>query len=66
MGKSLEIHLFIFMQEKLTLVFSFHAFNIGNMAKKATTPLFLPCTPKGVIHLLKSTGIFCDKLDYTA
>ncbi|CAO3654453.1 unnamed protein product [Mucor hiemalis] len=35
----------------------FHAFNIGNMAKKATTPLFLPCTPKGVIHLLKSTGI---------
>jgi methylenetetrahydrofolate dehydrogenase (NADP+)/methenyltetrahydrofolate cyclohydrolase/formyltetrahydrofolate synthetase len=26
------------------------------MAKKATTPLFLPCTPKGVIHLLKSTG----------
>ncbi|KAK4517891.1 Histone acetyltransferase [Mucor velutinosus] len=35
----------------------FHAFNIGNMAKKATTPLFLPCTPKGVIHLLHSTGI---------
>ncbi|EPB92747.1 C-1-tetrahydrofolate synthase, cytoplasmic [Mucor circinelloides 1006PhL] len=35
----------------------FHAFNIGNMAKKATTPLFLPCTPKGVIHLLRSTGV---------
>ncbi|KAI9273875.1 formate--tetrahydrofolate ligase-domain-containing protein [Helicostylum pulchrum] len=34
----------------------FHAFNIGNMAKKSTTPLFLPCTPKGVIHLLRSTG----------
>ncbi|GAN00692.1 FTHFS-domain-containing protein [Mucor ambiguus] len=35
----------------------FHAFNIGNMVKKATTPLFLPCTPKGVIHLLRSTGV---------
>ncbi|ORE02436.1 FTHFS-domain-containing protein [Rhizopus microsporus var. microsporus] len=34
----------------------FHAFNIGNMTKKAATPLFLPCTPKGIIHLLKTTG----------
>lgn len=36
---------------------SFHAINIGNMAKKGGDPLFLPCTPKGIIHLLKSTGI---------
>ncbi|KAF1797278.1 formate--tetrahydrofolate ligase-domain-containing protein [Mucor lusitanicus] len=35
----------------------FHAINIGNMAKKGGEPLFLPCTPKGIIHLLKSTGI---------
>ncbi|KAI7901991.1 formate--tetrahydrofolate ligase-domain-containing protein [Cokeromyces recurvatus] len=35
----------------------FHAVNIGNMAKRNSTPLFLPCTPKGIIHLLKSTGI---------
>ncbi|CEP07759.1 hypothetical protein [Parasitella parasitica] len=35
----------------------FHAINIGNMAKKGGQPLFLPCTPKGIIHLLKSTGI---------
>ncbi|KAI9487219.1 MAG: formate--tetrahydrofolate ligase-domain-containing protein [Benjaminiella poitrasii] len=35
----------------------FHAVNIGNMAKRNTNPLFLPCTPKGIIHLLKSTGI---------
>ncbi|KAG0744169.1 hypothetical protein G6F16_001696 [Rhizopus arrhizus] len=34
----------------------FHAVNIGNMSKKDGTPLFLPCTPKGIIHLLKSTG----------
>lgn len=27
------------------------------MAKKNGEPLFLPCTPKGIIHLLKSTGI---------
>ncbi|OBZ80673.1 Bifunctional protein FolD 2, partial [Choanephora cucurbitarum] len=35
----------------------FHAVNIGNMAKKNSQPMFLPCTPKGIIHLLKSTGI---------
>ncbi|KAG0182145.1 tetrahydrofolate synthase [Apophysomyces sp. BC1034] len=35
----------------------FHAINIGNMAKKSGEPLFLPCTPKGIIELLKSTGI---------
>lgn len=34
----------------------FHPYNIGNLAKKDSTPYFLPCTPKGVIHLLKSTG----------
>ncbi|KAI9276623.1 formate--tetrahydrofolate ligase-domain-containing protein [Sporodiniella umbellata] len=33
----------------------FHAFNIGNMTKRNSTPLFLPCTPKGIIHLLKTT-----------
>lgn len=27
------------------------------MAKKGGEPLFLPCTPKGIIHLLKSTGV---------
>ncbi|KAI8973692.1 formate--tetrahydrofolate ligase-domain-containing protein [Mycotypha africana] len=35
----------------------FHAVNIGNMAKRQGEPLFLPCTPKGIIHLLKSTGV---------
>ncbi|GAA5804519.1 hypothetical protein HPULCUR_010017 [Helicostylum pulchrum] len=35
----------------------FHAINIGNMAKRTSEPLFLPCTPKGIIHLLKSTGV---------
>lgn len=27
------------------------------MAKRTSEPLFLPCTPKGIIHLLKSTGV---------
>ena len=27
------------------------------MAKKSAQPLFLPCTPKGIITLLHSTGI---------
>ncbi|KAI7851995.1 formate--tetrahydrofolate ligase-domain-containing protein [Circinella umbellata] len=35
----------------------FHTVNIGNMAKKSAEPLFLPCTPKGIITLLHSTGI---------
>ncbi|KAI8138342.1 formate--tetrahydrofolate ligase-domain-containing protein [Fennellomyces sp. T-0311] len=35
----------------------FHTVNIGNMAKKSAEPLFLPCTPKGIITLLRSTGI---------
>lgn len=36
---------------------SFHPFNIGNMAKKNSQPLFLPCTPKGIIQLIESTGV---------
>ena len=36
----------------------FHSSNIGQLAKKDTEPLFLPCTPKGVMELLKS--IKCD------
>ncbi|KAI8099791.1 formate--tetrahydrofolate ligase-domain-containing protein [Halteromyces radiatus] len=35
----------------------FHAINIGNLSKKSGEPLFLPCTPKGIITLLKSTNI---------
>ncbi|KAI9300369.1 formate--tetrahydrofolate ligase-domain-containing protein [Cunninghamella echinulata] len=35
----------------------FHAINIGNLSKRSGQPLFLPCTPKGIITLLKSTGI---------
>ncbi|KAI7871194.1 formate--tetrahydrofolate ligase-domain-containing protein [Spinellus fusiger] len=35
----------------------FHAVNIGYMTKKNAEPLFLPCTPKGIVALLKSTGI---------
>ncbi|KAL0082497.1 c-1-tetrahydrofolate synthase [Phycomyces blakesleeanus] len=35
----------------------FHALNVGKMAKRSTTPLFLPCTPKGIIELLKANKI---------
>ncbi|KAI7881761.1 FTHFS-domain-containing protein [Lichtheimia hyalospora FSU 10163] len=35
----------------------FHAVNVGNMAKKTAEPLFLPCTPKGIVTLLRSTGV---------
>ncbi|CAG8507321.1 2821_t:CDS:10, partial [Scutellospora calospora] len=35
----------------------FHAYNIGRLAKRNCDPLFLPCTPKGIIELLDQTEI---------
>lgn len=34
---------------------SFHAVNIGNMTKRTGQPQFIPCTPRGIIELLKHT-----------
>lgn len=31
--------------------------NIGELAKRGGTPIFTPCTPKGVMHLLKEAGV---------
>ena len=38
-------------------IHSFHAYNIGHLASRASVPLFTPCTPAGVIRLLESTGV---------
>ncbi|KAL9249705.1 Bifunctional protein FolD 2-like protein [Drosera capensis] len=35
----------------------FHPLNIGKLAMKGREPLFLPCTPKGCLELLKWSGI---------
>ena len=35
----------------------FHPINIGRLAQKGREPLFIPCTPAGVMVLLESTGI---------
>jgi len=35
----------------------FHPVNIGKLAQKGRTPSFIPCTPAGVIELLKSSDI---------
>ena len=35
----------------------FHPVNIGRLAMKGRTPLFAPCTPKGIIALIDSTGV---------
>ncbi|KAK5156064.1 hypothetical protein LTR04_005721 [Oleoguttula sp. CCFEE 6159] len=35
----------------------FGAINIGELAKRGGHPLFTPCTPKGVMVLLKETGV---------
>ncbi len=35
----------------------FHPVNIGRLAMKGRKPLFVPCTPRGVIELLDRTGI---------
>ncbi|KAH8928491.1 hypothetical protein BT69DRAFT_1346577 [Atractiella rhizophila] len=35
----------------------FHAYNIGLLSSRTSSPIFSPCTPLGVIALLESTGI---------
>ncbi len=35
----------------------FHPINIGELGMKGRTPAFAPCTPAGVIELLKRTGV---------
>jgi methylenetetrahydrofolate dehydrogenase (NADP+) / methenyltetrahydrofolate cyclohydrolase len=35
----------------------FHPLNIGRLAQKGRDPLFVPCTPYGVIYLLKRLGV---------
>ena len=35
----------------------FHPINIGRLAQKGRDPLFVPCTPDGVIYLLDQTGV---------
>lgn len=35
----------------------FHPLNIGKLAMKDRTPLFVPCTPKGCIELLDRSGV---------
>ncbi len=38
----------------------FHPVNIGRLAQKGRDPIFVPCTPNGVIYLLKKTGVKLD------
>ena len=35
----------------------FHPINIGRLSMKGRHPLFVPCTPRGVIELLDRTGV---------
>ncbi|KAL1923344.1 uncharacterized protein VTP21DRAFT_8324 [Calcarisporiella thermophila] len=35
----------------------FHAENIGNMTKRKANPMFLPCTPKGIVELIRHVGV---------
>ncbi|KAF7789511.1 hypothetical protein EIP86_000457 [Pleurotus ostreatoroseus] len=35
----------------------FHAYNIGHLSSRASSPLFSPCTPAGVIKLLDYAGV---------
>jgi len=38
----------------------FHPLNIGRLAQKGREPLFVPCTPAGVIYLLDKVGVKLD------
>ncbi|KAJ3020124.1 UNVERIFIED_CONTAM: tetrahydrofolate synthase [Siphonaria sp. JEL0065] len=35
----------------------FHSMNMGELVKRDSEPLFIPCTPKGVMELLKVAGV---------
>ncbi|KMU87725.1 C-1-tetrahydrofolate synthase [Coccidioides immitis H538.4] len=35
----------------------FGAINIGELAKRGGKPLFVPCTPQGIMELLRSSGV---------
>jgi methylenetetrahydrofolate dehydrogenase (NADP+)/methenyltetrahydrofolate cyclohydrolase len=35
----------------------FHPLNIGRLAQKGREPLFVPCTPDGVMYLIETTGV---------
>lgn len=35
----------------------FHPLNIGRLAQKGREPLFVPCTPDGVMYLIEYTGV---------
>lgn len=41
----------------ISLLFRFHAYNIGHLSSRACEPLFTPCTPAGVIKLLDHAGV---------
>lgn len=38
----------------------FHPVNIGRLVMKGRAPLFIPCTPKGCMELLRRTGVKLD------
>lgn len=35
----------------------FGRYNVGELAKRGGSPAFMPCTPSGVIELIKTTGV---------
>lgn len=41
----------------------FHPINIGRLAMKGREPLFIPCTPHGIIRLLEETGVTLEGAD---
>lgn len=41
----------------------FHPLNIGRLAQKGREPLFVPCTPEGVIYLLDQVGVDIEGAD---
>lgn len=52
-----NVSLLISVAHVLISLISFHAYNIGHLSSRASSPLFTPCTPAAVIHLLESTAV---------
>ena len=55
-GASRQLH-FLHTKVSNICIDRFHAYNIGHLSSRASEPLFVPCTPSGIIQLLESTGV---------
>lgn len=51
------IHSFLVTIGYALISIRFHAYNIGHLSSRASSPLFTPCTPAAVLRLIETTDV---------